>query len=263
MNILERITAAKREVLKVRKTTNPASTLERSVYFKRQMPSFHEALETPGPSIIGEFKRQSPSKGIINMRADIRQVAKGYQAAGVAAMSVLTDEEFFGGTSSDLQEVAGFLQIPLLRKDFIIDEYQVIEAKSAGAAAILLIAAILNKKEIEILSGLATDLGMDILFEIHDEKELDKLNEKIRIVGVNNRDLKNFEINPDKSAGFLQRLPKDCLKVAESGFHATGDVKMLHKMGYDAFLIGENFMKTEDPGIAAARFINDLMEKTG
>ena len=258
MDILEKITAFKREEVKSRKIMNPVSILEKSTFFKRSMPSFHAALAKPVPSVIGEYKRKSPSQGTINPAADIRQVATGYQEAGIAAMSVLTDEEFFGGTNSDLQTVAGLLKIPVLRKDFIIDEYQVIEAKSIGSGAILLIASILSKKEVDILSGIAHNLGMDILFEIHDLMDLDKMNQNIKIVGVNNRNLKTFKVSIKNSNELFHHLPHDCLKVAESGFQTIEDVQHLFYMGYDAFLIGERFMKTADPGKAALQFINNL-----
>jgi indole-3-glycerol phosphate synthase len=258
MNILEKIAAVKREEVKSRKITNPVSVLERSAFFDRKMPSFHEALAKPAPSVIGEFKRKSPSRGDINTGASITEVALGYQNAGIAAMSVLTDEGFFGGRNSDLQEVAGLLNIPVLRKDFVVDEYQVIEAKSIGAGAILLIASILTGKEIDILSGIALDLGMDILFEIHDLIDLDKMSQRIKIIGVNNRDLKTFKVSMDNSDELFRHLPEECLKVAESGFQTYEDVQRLFNTGYDAFLIGERFMKSEDPGKSASLFMKNL-----
>lgn len=258
MDILDKITALKRDEVKVRKILNPVSKLEKSELFKRRMPSFFEALEKPEPSIIGEFKRKSPSKGDINITADLEQVARGYQDAGAAAISILTDDRFFGGKGLDLQRVAEFIKIPLLRKDFIVDEYQVIESKSIGAGAILLIASILSKKKVALLSGLALNLGMDILFEVHDIDDLDKLNQNIKIVGVNNRNLKTFEISLDNSLELFHHLPQNCLKVAESGFQTYKDVKQLFTRGYDAFLIGERFMGTDNPGMTAAGFINDL-----
>jgi len=258
MNILDKIAAVKREEVKSRKITNPLSVLERSVFFNRKVPSFYDALSMPEPSVIGEFKRKSPSRGGINPDASIRKVAVGYQDAGIAAMSVLTDEEFFGGKNSDLQDVAGLLKIPVLRKDFIVDEYQVVEAKSIGAGAILLIASILTKKEVDTLSGLALKLGMDILFEIHDLSDLDKISKNIKIIGVNNRNLKTFDISMDNSDGLYQHLPEECLKVAESGFQTAEDVIRMFKKGYDAFLIGERFMRSDDPGKSASIFINEL-----
>ncbi|MCX6321852.1 MAG: indole-3-glycerol phosphate synthase TrpC [Bacteroidia bacterium] len=258
MDILDKIIAFKRDEVKVKKRLYPVSKLEDTVFFKREMPSFYEALNKPEPSIIGEFKRKSPSKGVINFTADVEQVARGYQEAGIAAMSILTDKEFFGGEDHDLQNVAVFAKLPLLRKDFIVDEYQVIESKSIGAAAILLIASILSKKEAERLSDLALNLGMDVLFEIHDEKDLDKMNHKIKIIGINNRNLKTFEVSMDNSRDLFHHLPLNCLKVAESGFQTINDVKQLFSRGYDAFLIGEKFMRSENPGKTAAGFIMDL-----
>ena len=258
MDLLDKIIAFKREEIKVKKRLYPVSKLEETSFFKREMPSFHEALGKPEPSIIGEFKRKSPSKGVINFTADIEQVARGYQEAGFAAMSILTDKKNFSGENHDLQNVAGFTKLPLLRKDFIVDEYQVIESKSIGASAILLIASILSKKEVVRLSDLALNLGMDVLFEIHDEKDLDKMNHKIKIIGVNNRNLKTFEVNMDNSRDLFHHLPLNCLKVAESGFQTINDVKQLFSIGYDAFLIGEKFMRSENPGKTATGFIMDL-----
>ena len=258
MNILEKIATFKREEVKSRKKMNPVNILERSVFFNRRMPSFYNALAKPIPSIIGEFKRKSPSMGVINPSADIKKVALGYQDAGIAAMSVLTDEEFFGGKNSDLQDVAALLKIPLLRKDFIVDEYQVVEAKSMGAGAILLIASILSKKEVDNLSGMALNLGMDVLFEIHDLVDLDKISQNIKIVAVNNRNLKTFKVSMDNSNELFQYLPQDCLKVAESGFQTYEDVRHLYYKGYNAFLIGESFMKSEEPWKSAELFINNL-----
>jgi indole-3-glycerol phosphate synthase len=258
MNILEKIASVKIEEVKSRKKSIPVSELERSAFFNRRMPSFFEALSKPEPSVIGEFKRKSPSRGDINPGADIREVALGYQDAGIAAMSVLTDEEFFGGKNSDLQDIAGLLKIPILRKDFIVDEYQVFEAKSIGSSAILLISSILSKEEVDRLSGIALSLGMDILFEIHDLTDLDKMSQNIKIVGVNNRNLKTFKVSMDNSNDLFQYLPHDCLKVAESGFKTYEDVRHLFYTGYNAFLIGESFMKSEEPWKSAAHFINTL-----
>lgn len=258
MDILEKIVASKKEEVRIRKQLNPVRKLEKSAFFDRDISSFYNALEKPGPSVIGEFKRKSPSKGVINSTSGVKQVARGYEEAGVSAMSILTDTEFFGGDNNDLSEVAAFTGLPLLRKDFIIDEYQVIESKSIGASAILLIGSILSKPESERLTNLAFSLGMDVLFEIHDEKDLEIMNHNIRIVGVNNRDLRTFKIDMENSPDLLKQLPDDCLKVAESGFQTISDVKMMFSRGYDAFLIGERFMRSEDPGKSASEFINGL-----
>jgi indole-3-glycerol phosphate synthase len=258
MDILDTIIAFKRSEVKIGKQLFPVRKLQDSTFFKLQMPSFYEILAEPVPSIIGEFKRKSPSKGVINFSADVIHVSKGYLEAGISAISILTDREFFGGEDTDLSIVAESVKIPLLRKDFIIDEYQVIESKSIGASAILLIASVLSKPDITRLSDLAFNLGMEVLFEIHDEKDLDKMNHKIKIIGVNNRNLKTFDVSIDKSSDLFGRLPVNCLKVAESGFNTPDDVKRLFYVGYDAFLIGEKFMRSENPGKAAADFIKDL-----
>jgi indole-3-glycerol phosphate synthase len=258
MNLLEKIVSVKKEEVKIRKIITPISVLEKSDFFKRRMPSFFDALASGWPSVIGEFKRKSPSRGDINPGADIRQIALGFQSAGISAMSVLTDEEFFGGKNSDLQNVAELIKIPVLRKDFIVDEYQVVEAKSIGAGAILLIASILSKMEVDTLSGIAQNLGMDILFEIHNLADLEKFNHKIKIIGVNNRNLKTFKISMDNSEFLFKHLPKECIKVAESGFESGDDVMRLFNKGYNAFLIGESFMKSEDPGKSAALFLKNL-----
>jgi indole-3-glycerol phosphate synthase len=258
MNILDKIIAFKRSELECKKKCFPVSKFENSAFFKREMPSFHDALAKPGPSLIGEFKRKSPSNGMININAETEQVARGYEEAGIAAMSIITDMEFFGGADHDLQNVAGFVKIPLLRKDFIVDEYQVVESKSIGASAILLIAAVLSKKEVGALTELSLNLGMDVLFEIYDEKDLEKMSHKIKIIGVNNRNLKTFEVSMDHSRELFSRLPENCLKVAESGFQTYKEVTKLFTTGYNAFLIGGKFMKSKNPGTAAARFMKDL-----
>jgi indole-3-glycerol phosphate synthase len=258
MDILEQIASFKREEVKLNKLKIPVYQLERSDFFKRRMPSFHMALSGSGPSVIGEFKRKSPSRGDINRSSDIRKVAQGYQDAGIAAMSVLTDEVYFGGKNSDLMEAAGLLKIPILRKDFIVDEYQVVEAKSIGASAILLIASLLGRNEVEIFSDLAVSLGMDVLFEIHDTDDIEKMSRNINIIGVNNRNLKTFEVTMDNSNSLLRNLPENSIKVAESGIQTPEDVRRLFDMGYDAFLIGETFMKASDPGFAAKQFTDNL-----
>lgn len=258
MEILRKIvTVKKMEVIDGRKYL-PVKTLMKSPYFERTPASFFDALNKPYPSIIAEFKRKSPSKGVINMTSRPGEVARGYAAAGVSAISVLTDREFFGGENTDLTTVSENSEVPVLRKDFIIDEYQVIEAKSIGASAILLIASILSGKETDKLTQLAISLGMDVLFEVHDLSDIEKMNKNIRIIGVNNRNLKSFKVDRNNAISLISKLPKECLKVAESGFDTPEEVKMMHSKGYDAFLIGERFMRTDDPGKSAADFITGL-----
>lgn len=258
MNVLDEIIIFKRKELIGKKTAFPITSLKNSQYFKIEMPSFFRALEKTGPSIIGEYKRKSPSKGIININSQVEEVARDYEEAGIAAISILTDTKYFGGENNDLQKVAGFTKKPLLRKDFIVDEYQIFESKAIGASAILLIASVLSKNEIDDFTGLASDLGMDVLFEIHDEKDIEKVNDKIKIIGVNNRSLKTFEVSIDNSKRLLSQLPVDCIKVAESGFNSLQDVNDLYSIGYDGFLIGEYFMKSENPGVTAKEFIGNL-----
>jgi len=258
MDILNKIAAFKNEEVGIRKLQIPVRELQKSVFYKLTPPSFYDSLVRNEPAIIGEFKRKSPSKGIINSTSDVRDVATGYQNAGVAAMSILTDNEFFGGDNSDLMSVAAFSSLPLLRKEFIVDEYQVIEAKSIGASAILLIGSILTVKKSDELTRLASELGLDVLFEIHDLSDLEKINENIRIVGVNNRNLRTFEINMKNSLDLLPKLPHNCLRVAESGFNSVNDVQEMYKGGYNAFLIGQRFMETDNPGKSAYDFITSL-----
>ncbi len=261
MNILDQIIAHKRIEVGIRKKLFSVSSLEVSTFYNQKRPSFRDAVAEAGPSIIGEFKRKSPSKGIINSQVEIDEVAKGYQEAGVKAMSILTDLEFFGGDELDLQKVASYATIPLLRKDFIVDEYQIIESKSFGASAILLIAAVLTKKEIHKFTQLADTLGLDILCEIHDPSELDKLDRRNTILGINNRNLKTFSVDIGHSQELIRQLPADSLKVAESGLSSYEEVKLLFETGFDAFLIGENFMRTPDPGHAAGKFIKGLKQE--
>jgi indole-3-glycerol phosphate synthase len=258
MDILGTIISNKRKDLENRKQGFPVYQLEKSQFFKKNMPSFFDSLSSAAPSVIGEFKRKSPSAGIINQNAEPGAVALAYEGAGISAMSILTDPDFFGGSDRDLRMVASISKLPLLRKDFIIDEYQVIESKSIGAAAILLIASVLSKEEVMKFSSLAFNLGMEVLFEIHDISEIDKLNEKIRIIGVNNRDLKTFNVSIEHSVSLLARLPAQCIKVAESGIQSAMDIKVLYDAGFNAFLVGERFMNSRDPGRTAYNFMNEL-----
>lgn len=258
MGILEKITATKKKEVEADKRLKPVSELKRSPFFSREVCSFRNALDKQYPAIIAEFKRRSPSKGIINNYMAVETVTAGYQIAGASAVSVLTDREYFGGSAEDMVKAAAILEIPVLRKDFIIDDYQVIEAKSAGASAILLIGSILSRKESKSMTRLALDLGMDVLFEIHDACDLDVMDPSISIIGVNNRNLQTFDISMVKSSELLKILPSGSIKVAESGFESPADVKKMFSCGYNAFLIGTRFMKTKDPGRAAADFINEL-----
>ncbi|MCL4163533.1 UNVERIFIED_CONTAM: hypothetical protein GTU68_052249 [Idotea baltica] len=237
----------------------PISQLESSFLFDRETISLVEKLRNSTTGIIAEHKRRSPSKSTINQNTNVGQVAKGYQKAGVCGMSVLTDIKYFGGSLEDLVLARASVSIPLLRKEFIVDEYQVLEAKANGADAILLIAAVLSRKEIKTFSELAKSLGLNVLLEVHNEDELHKsLMPSLDMLGVNNRNLKTFKVSLETSKVLSDLIPSDFIKVSESGISSIEAIQDLRKYGYQGFLIGENFMKTENPGKSAEIFIDQL-----
>lgn len=259
MSILDQIITKKREELAASKLTISVAQLEKQAYFARDCHSLSMSLIAPASSgIIAEFKRKSPSKGIINDRMGVDEVTRGYVQAGAACLSVLTDEHFFGGTHADF-ELARKTNpdTPLLRKDFMIDEYQIIEAKSMGADVVLLIAAALSPSEIKTLGTLARSLGMETLLEVHDQEELDRsLGDYISVVGVNNRNLKNFsEQNVEASKVLADKIPAQFVKISESCISSAEIIKELKTFGYRGFLIGESFMKTMNPGNALTEFL--------
>jgi indole-3-glycerol phosphate synthase len=259
MTILDKIIETKKLEVAEGKQNRPVKELESSVLFARQCISFSKSIVKPGASgIIAEFKRQSPSKGIINDKVAVKDVAEGYFKAGVSAMSVLTDKIYFGGNNNDLIEARAAVQIPIIRKEFIIDEYQIVEAKSIGADAILLIAACLTKQEIVELTDFAHSLNLEILLELHDESELKKVYDKADMIGINNRNLKNFVVDVDHAIKLAQSLPKEMVKIAESGLNSPLTVAMLRKEGFHGFLMGEHFMKTENTGETCRKFIEEL-----
>ncbi|WP_396633713.1 indole-3-glycerol phosphate synthase TrpC [Maribacter sp. R86514] len=259
MNILDKIVADKRKEVELKKSIIPVSQYEASVLFNRKTNSLAQALKNSDTGIIAEFKRRSPSKESINQNANVGQVAMGYEKAAVCGMSVLTDIKYFGGSIEDLVLARASAQLPLLRKEFIISEYQIIEAKSYGADVILLIAAILTKQEIKTYSELAKSLGLDVLLEVHNEEELHKsIMPSLDMLGVNNRNLKTFEVSLDTSKSLSKLIPDDFVKVSESGISSVDAIKELKPYGYEGFLIGENFMKTENPGKSAIEFIKNL-----
>ncbi|HEA21899.1 hypothetical protein LCGC14_1088590 [marine sediment metagenome] len=257
MNILDQIVADKRKEVDLKKSLIPKSQLEKSVLFGRQTVSLADALRLSKSGIIAEHKRRSPSKSVINQSLNVQDVAEGYEKAGVCGMSVLTDGKYFGGSLDDLIVARAAVEMPLLRKEFIIDEYQLIEAKSYGADVILLIAAILDKEEIKGFSELAKSLQLEVLLEVHNEEELQKsIMPSLDMLGVNNRNLKTFEVSLEISKSLSKLIPDDFVKVSESGISAMDSIKDLKTYGYQGFLIGENFMRTTDPGEAARTFIN-------
>jgi len=259
MNILDKIVADKRIEVNFRKGLIPVKQLEQSVLFGRETVSLANELRNSTTGIIAEHKRRSPSKSVINQTSSVWDVAKGYETAGVCGMSVLTDGKYFGGSLDDLLTARASCDLPLLRKEFIIDEYQLLEAKAYGADVCLLIAACLTRVEIEQLSQFAKGLGLDVLLEVHNQEELEKsLMPSLDMLGVNNRNLKTFEVSLETSKNLSTQIPEDFVKVSESGISSIDAIKELRPYGYEGFLIGENFMKTGDPAQSAIKFVNEL-----
>ena len=259
MNILEKIIAYKREAIQKRKALYPVALLEESIYFHTPVVSLTKYLRrTDKSGIIAEFKRRSPSKGAINLYASVEQISIGYMQAGASALSVLTDEQFFGGRNADLTTARKFNFCPILRKDFIVDEYQLIEARSIGADAVLLIAECLTKAELLSLAKMANELGLEVLMEIHSREQLDKWNEYVHIVGVNNRNLEDFSVNIDTSLALCPLIPDGVVKISESGISAASTIVDLKQAGFEGFLIGEHFMGTADPARACREFIQEV-----
>ena len=259
MNILDTIVERKRVEVRERKQSHPLSRLGSYKHYWRKTNAV--SLPEPGkkPGIIAEFKRRSPSKGQINEAADPVEVAAAYESAGVAAMSILTDQDFFGGSLTDLLGVReANPDLVLLRKDFIIDPYQLHEASAYGADMVLLIASILDQREVEELALEAAALGLQVLFEVHDRQELEKYHKSIRFVGVNNRDLKSFQVDTGRSLELLPSMPSGVVPVSESGLSDPEEVRKLRSAGFCLFLMGENFMKEGDPGLACKSFIGKL-----
>ncbi len=259
MNILDEIVIHKKEEVKEKKELVPVKKLEKSLYFQSPTVSLSAYITRPDKQgIIAEFKRKSPSKGLINAYADVEEVTIGYMMAGASALSVLTDEKFFGGKNEDLTQARKFNYCPILRKDFIVDEYQIIEARSIGADAILLIAEILSKQEIKNLAATARHLGLEVLMELHSAEEIEKICEPINVVGVNNRNLKSFHTGINTSEQMFAQLPKDKVLISESGLDNPETVIHLRRLGYQGFLIGEYFMKQADPAKKCTQFIQTL-----
>lgn len=260
MNILDKITLDKRKEVALRKGLIPISQLEQSVLFERQTISLAKNLKNSKSGIIAEHKRRSPSKSVINNSLSVQDVAQGYENAGVCGMSVLTDGKYFGGSLDDLLTARASCNLPLLRKEFIIDEYQILEAKAYGADVILLIASILTRNEIKQFSEFAKRLDLDVLLEVHNEEELHKsIMPSLDMLGVNNRNLKTFEVSLETSKNLSSIIPDDFVKVSESGISTVEAIKELQPYGYQGFLIGENFMKTDNPGESAKEFIKGLL----
>ena len=258
MNILDKIIVDKRREVQEKKEIFPIDFLMNSPLFIRKTNSLSESVKI-GSGIIAEFKRRSPSKQVINQISSVIDVVKGYENAGVSGISVLGDTKYFGGALEDLIQARNSVNIPILRKEFIIDIYQIFEAKAFGADTILLIAAILTKDEIIAFSKQAKELGLEILLEIHNAEELKKSDlTYVDLVGVNNRNLKTFEVSLQTSKALSRLIPDNKIKVSESGIGTIEAINELKECGFKGFLIGENFMKTDDPGKAAIEFLKKL-----
>lgn len=260
MDILNQIVQHKKQEVTQRKALYPIALLERSIYFQSETVSLSKyILREDKSGIIAEIKRKSPSKGIINQHVNVERTSIGYMQAGASALSILTDETFFGGKNDDLTTARKFNFCPILRKDFIIDEYQIIEAKSIGADAILLIASILNPTEINNLAQFAHQLGLEVLLEVHNLAELQSsLNNYIQLIGVNTRNLKTFEVDNQLGYSLVQEIPSNYVKIAESGIQHPDDLIKLKSVGFQGFLIGESFMRNSRPELACESFIKQV-----
>ncbi len=259
MNILDRIIADKKNEVALRKSLFPISYWEASPLFDRPLNRLSARLRSSHSGIIAEHKRRSPSKQTINTKLSVSEVVQGYDKAGACGLSILTDQKYFGGSLEDLNLARATTTLPLLRKEFIIDEYQLIEAKAQGADLILLIAAVLSREEIRTLSSVAQKLDLEVLLEIHNQEELEKsIMPSIDLLGVNNRNLKTFEVSLETSRALAPLIPDEFVKVSESGLSDIQSIKTLQSIGYQGFLVGENFMKTTQPGTAAQEFISQL-----
>ena len=258
MDILDKIVFDKeREVIEKKKLFS-IDFLKKSPLFLRSVSSMTESINN-GSGIIAEFKRRSPSKEVINHKSSVIDVVRGYAKARVSGISVLTDTKYFGGSLDDIIQARSSVDLPILRKEFIIDAYQIYEAKAYGADTILLIASILSEEDIIKFSGLANKLELEVLLEVHNEEELRKSDlTNVDMVGVNNRDLKTFEVSLEVSKRLSTLIPNDKVKVSESGISSIAAIEELRSFGFDGFLIGENFMRTNDPGNSAIEFLKEL-----
>lgn len=261
MNILDSIIANKKTEVARAKEQIPVKVLRRTKFFNRPTFSLKQfLLDETKTGIIAEFKRQSPSKGIINNTADVVEVTAAYTQHGASCLSVLTDNHFFGGSPEDLVK-ARVNNIPILRKDFMIDEYQITEARAMGADVILLIAACLTPAKVKELADFAQSLQLEVLLEIHNEDELRHICDATGIVGVNNRDLKTFTVDINRSVDLSKKIGADKIKIAESGINDIETISIFKNAGFKGFLIGESFMKHPDPTIAFAKFVQQLKAK--
>ena len=255
MTILEEILASTRAELQERRRRVPLDEL--ATLTPPPRPRLRDALAGPGLSLIAEFKRRSPSAGEIRAGAQPGEIARAYERGGAAAMSVLTDGPYFGGSLEDLREAAGTCSLPLLRKDFVIDAYQLHEARAAGASAVLLIVAALDQADLRALHEAAGALGLDVLVEVHDADELGRAAAiGASLIGVNNRDLRDFSVDPQRTFGLLEQMPEGALVVAESGISERSQLTRLADAGVSGALVGERLMRAQSP----ERALRELLE---
>jgi indole-3-glycerol phosphate synthase len=252
MDVLSQIINQKRERVEAAKRVLSFADVRSEALAERRDAESHalrRALGGDGINIIAEFKRRSPSKGVIREEADLASIVRSYEAGGAVAISVLTEEDYFDGSLDDLRRVKRLVALPVLRKDFVFDEYQVYESAAAGADAVLLIVASLDRRQLESLRRLAEDeLGMDALVEVHDAQEMDRAAKSgATIIGVNNRDLRTFEVSLETSLKLAGVAPEGVLLVSESGLNEAADLRRLREQGFHGFLIGESLMRARDP----------------
>lgn len=257
MTILDKIIERKKQEISDSKSKISLQQLKDSEFFGRETYSLKETIKSKS-GIIAEFKRQSPSKGIINDKVSPLEVVSAYEKFGASGISILTDKDFFGGSFEDILNVRNHIHIPILRKDFMIDEYQFYEAKSMGADVVLLIAACLSPQQTLEFTELSHELGLEVLLEIHTEDELGHYNSSIDLVGINNRNLKDFKVDLQHSVHLKNLLPENVLSVAESGIYNIQDYFYLKEKGFDGFLMGEYFMKKTNPAQAFEEFISNI-----
>ena len=258
MSILDDIISFKRQEVDKRKKEVGLNELKKREFFSREIISLKQSLlDDTRTGIIAEFKRRSPSKGIINNAADVNEVTTAYVRGGASALSILTDEYFFGGSETDLLR-ARIHEIPILRKDFIVEKYQLVESRAMGADVILLIAACLSPKEVKDLAAFAKELELEVLLELHGENELAHVCDEVDLVGINNRNLKTFEVDIERSLAMAEKIPAGKIRIAESGISKIENIKLFREHGFKGFLMGEHFMKQADPGRAFEEFVSQL-----
>jgi indole-3-glycerol phosphate synthase len=252
MDVLSEIITKKRErVVAAKEIVSPDEMRGLAAEGRRKATphALINALRADGINIVAEFKRRSPSRGTIRADANVMEIVQSYEAGGAAALSILTEEDYFGGSLDDLRAVKSTVALPVLRKDFVFEDYQVYESAAAGADAILLIVAALDDESLLHLGRLAEDkLGMDALVEVHTSEELKRAAAcGAKLIGVNNRDLRTFEVSLETSLSLVSQMPKHAVSVSESGLHSSSDLQRLHQAGYHGFLIGETLMRTDNP----------------